>query len=168
MRTGRPLIDVKGQRFGALTVTGRGASDSRGKPYWVCVCDCGRTTRAFGSDLRSGRMKSCGCLRFTGDTNRTHGLSGTQLHWVWKAMRARCNNPRDPAYKNYGGRGITVCDRWSSFENFLADMGPRPDGQTLERVDNDGHYGPDNCVWDTRLAQAHNKRTRQPATREGE
>lgn len=146
------MIDISGQRFGRLTVLeiSRRERLSRGTlVFWKCGCDCGNTIEVRGQALRTGTTKSCGCLRneLTGDRSRTHGRSKTPTHNSWRAMRERCQNPKNVAYKNYGGRGISVCKRWEEFEGFLEDMGERPEGTTLERRDVQKGYSPDNCVW---------------------
>lgn len=153
-------IDLTGQRFGMLVVSEFVERNKRGMARWLCLCDCGNEAVKTLGNLRSGHSKSCGCLRSTTTTREktTHGMYGTPTYKSWSSMITRCNNPANHKYPDYGGRGIKVCERWHAFESFLADMGERPTGKTIGRIDNDGHYDPSNCQWESGKKQGRNKR----------
>lgn len=157
-------INLTGMKSGRLTVVGfshrAGECKSRAL-YWLCACECGNSITARTHALKSGHTQSCGCLQRdrTSESSSSHRMTGTAEHKAWIAMRQRCINPADAGYKNYGGRGITVDQRWEDFEIFLRDMGRRPSSRhSLERVDNSAGYGPSNCIWTTRKAQNNNTR----------
>ncbi len=154
-------IELTGRRFGRLVVLER-AGSTHGKATWRCRCDCGDETVTRGTYLRNGRTASCGCLNIerTRDANTKHGGRYLPEYYVWAAMKSRCGNPKVKLWHRYGGRGVTVCDRWrESFEAFMEDMGPRPSsGHSIDRIDNDGDYEPDNCRWATRAVQARTSR----------
>jgi hypothetical protein len=134
------------QRFGRLLVLSREPS-RRNRTMWLCLCDCGANTVVAANPLVKGRTKSCGCYRRQVLSNLQHGMSGTRTHNIWRGMLKRCQTKTCGAYPHYGGRGIKVCDRWQTFENFFADMGEAPLGSSIEREDVNGDYEPSNCVW---------------------
>lgn len=140
-----------GTRFGKLVVLGY-MEDPRPGAYWLCQCDCGSEVTRAGGSLRAGLTISCGCAQ------KPRGWYRSPAWHSWWGMKNRCLNPNDTHYEYYGGRGITVCDRWLEFTNFLADMGERPAGLTLDRVDTDGDYEPGNCRWATWSEQRMNQR----------
>lgn len=156
--------DLIGKRIGKLLVVSFEGCRNK-KSYWKCLCDCGGIKIIRRSDLVSGNTTSCGCkLKY-----RVHGQAYSATYRSWKAMRYRCSNPKNRCYKDYGGRGIAVCERWdNSFENFYADMGERPDGMTIDRIDNNMGYCPKNCRWATAKEQSRNKQNSKIITALGE
>lgn len=150
--------DLVGQTFGQLTVVMRAdIKSNRGESIWVCKCSCGGTSAVLQWNLRSGNTKSCGCLKIAKNTK--HGKINSREYNSWAKMTQRCRNKENPKYNDYGGRGITICDRWKeSFENFLEDMGYCPEGLSLDRIDVNGNYEPGNCRWTDNTEQSYNQR----------
>lgn len=152
--------DLTGRRFGRLTaVQYEGKRTSNGRT-WVCRCDCGAERTVPANSLRSGNTTSCGCYhREKAATQSTrHGKVRARIYNIWCGMRGRCNNRKHRDYANYGGRGITVCERWQKFESFYADMGDPLPGTSIDRIDNDKGYSPSNCRWATPSTQLANRR----------
>jgi len=157
--------DITGNKYNRLTAL---EFSHKGKKvnYWKCMCDCGKTTTVHINALTSGGTKSCGCLKeqsvkeFIKRATK-HGLYKIAEYKVWQGMKQRCNNTNHSSYKNYGGRGIKVCDRWNSFVNFINDMGEKPAVDlSIDRIDNDGDYEPNNCRWADAITQNNNQRGR--------
>lgn len=176
--THKRFRNLTGQRFGRLLVQAfygkQIRSDGHTRMYFTCLCDCGTVSVVRSASLISGATTSCDCYRveqaskINAIKNRTHGKYGTTVYHVWNGMIQRCYNPNGKSYKRYGGRGITVCDRWKkSFENFYSDMGDPSAGLTLERRDNNLGYSPENCLWASRTAQARNRRSNRLITHSG-
>lgn len=161
-------IDLSGQRFGRLQVIQK-LENSR----WLCKCDCGNETTTTTNSLRRGETRSCGCLHkeVVSTTMKKHGKTNTRLHRIWRHIKYRCFNESSKAYKNYGGRGITVCDEWvNDFQAFYdwAMKNGYSDNLTIDRIDNDGDYSPENCRWATYKMQANNKRNNHLIKQNGE
>lgn len=163
-------INLVGQRFGRLLVQSKAAATPGRDSRWTCRCDCGQSSVVRGTYLRTGKTRSCGCLvRVRARENaKRHGQSRTPTHLSWMGAIQRCTDPNHARYADYGGRGIKVCERWQVFENFLADMGERPAGTSIDRINNDGDYEPDNCRWATKTQQARNCRTNHTLTIDGQ
>lgn len=167
---GKKAIDLTGQSFGQLTVLSR-AENNGIAVMWNCVCSCGTVKSVSAGNLTKGSTVSCGCYRIKNTISRlsTHGMRYTPTYRAWIAMRRRCFVESDDSFKDYGGRGVTVCDRWvNSFDNFLSDMGVRPDGKSLDRIYVNGPYSPENCRWSSLVEQARNKRNSRFITYDGE
>lgn len=170
------FVDLTGQHYGKWLVQARATQNLHGKPAWECVCECGTTKVVAGSVLRMGESTSCGCYqkelaaKNLGDAARKHGLHNTPEYFRWLNLKTRCANPKDPAYADYGGRGIAVCQRWmDSFEAFLEDVGERPSPEhSIDRIDNNGNYEPNNVRWATKQEQANNRRNNVQVTYNGE
>lgn len=164
---GRPFIELTGKRFGRWAVLAqrkRLAQSTNSR--WLCKCDCGTRKIVYGPQLTGGGSKSCGCFRAEEAAKRalihghTTGNNYSKEWSSWHSMRQRCLNPRHPSYRYYGGRGITICARWSNFEKFLADIGNRPSpSHSLDRINNNGNYTPKNCKWSDKKEQGRNRRT---------
>ena len=156
-------INLVGCRFGRLTVIGNFTA-IKGKSFWLCKCDCGQSKFVRASGLVHGQAKSCGCWKNELASARskklltTHGKTGSREYYTHQSMMQRCFNIKSKSYKDYGGRGITICQRWLSFENFYEDMGNRPEGKTIDRIDTNGNYEPSNCKWSTPKEQQTNRR----------
>lgn len=160
---GRKLDDLTGRKFNRLTVIEKAGNDKYGHPKWKCICDCGNETIVLASQLRTGNTKSCGCL--VKETNvklrTTHGMKKSRIYRTWINMKVRCTYQKDKCYKDYGGRGITVCSEWmDSFQAFYdwAMKNGYNDDLTIDRKDVNGNYCPENCKWITMAEQQKNKR----------
>lgn len=172
-------LDLTGAVFDRLTVLEHAGKDNKGNVLWRCRCSCGGELVTYTLMLRTGKKKSCGCLRREKSAQHCRKMT-KHGHWsngkpsseyaIWSSMKARCSNPRHKQYKDYGGRGITVCPEWAdSFERFLADMGARPDqNSSIDRIDNNLGYSPSNCRWATSKQQNNNNRGNRMLTIQGE
>lgn len=153
--------DLVGNRYGRLLVLSVDKDNQKRDSRWICECSCGTKLSVLAMSLKRGSTKSCGCLRdeLAAVRAQTHGQTRSPEYYSWQSMRQRCNKPNHVAYSSYGGRGISVCERWqNSFENFIADLGPRPAGFTLDRINNNDGYTPENTRWATGATQNRNRR----------
>ena len=153
-------VDLTGQSFDRLTVLSYAGNDQDRRALWRCACSCGKDVVVLGKWLRAGRVKSCGCLRkeMIASVKASHRMSATATYRSWASMLTRCSNPKQESYKRYGEIGICVCEQWKRFENFFDDMGVRPEGRTLDRINPFGNYEPGNCRWATPSEQSRNTR----------
>lgn len=155
------IVDLRGHRYGRLLVLNHDPNKMGAKLHWRCRCDCGTEKWVGGNNMRTGKVRSCGCLleEVAGRHAKTHGMCDHPLYSVWGTMLTRCRNANRPRWKDYGGRGIKVCKRWEKFENFFEDMhSTYLPGLTLDRRNNDRGYTPKNCKWSTPTEQAMNTR----------
>lgn len=155
------IKDLTGQSFGRLTVI-RQSYSTDGRAHWTCLCRCGNQKRIAGKSLRNGSTTSCGCFNREQSSRKNfrHGMHNEKIYFVWTQMIQRCKNPSHPKAKYYSLRGITVCDRWRDFRNFLSDMGFPPKGCLLDRINNDGNYEPSNCRWTDAKTSGANRRSK--------
>ncbi len=164
------FIDITGEKFNSLLVVERLENAKGGVTRWKCLCDCGNYTVVRGQNLKRGAVKSCGCLNYS-SKNKTHGMSKTNLYNIWNGMKFRCYNPNSNSYNDYGGRGIVVCDDWiNNFENFYewSISNGYQKGLTIDRIDTNGNYCPENCRWISKGEQAKNRRMNYSIEYKGE
>lgn len=156
------------ERFGRLLVVKKAYAQNK-KLYWECICDCGKTVFVNTSNLKTNRTQSCGCLKIDVllQRSRKHNQRHTKLYEVWKSIKQRCLNPKNKAYHNYGGRGITICDEWANDFNSFYEWSMEnsyKEGLTIDRINNNGNYEPSNCRWTTKIVQCNNTRVNNYVT----
>lgn len=157
LQKGKKMRIKKGDKCNFLTAIEFVEIRKNSEQFWLFRCDCGKEKVISVSRVKRGTTKSCGCL-FKKGNNLKHGMCKKRTYTSWRGMKNRCLNPKNISYKNYGGRGITICPRWLKFENFFIDMDERPKNKSLDRIDNSGNYCKSNCKWSTRTEQNNNKR----------
>lgn len=168
------FIDRTGSKYGKLTVLELDQQKSTKKrKFWICICECGNKTTVLGDNLKGNKTKSCGCLQVENQLvqaakRKKWGKELFPTRHVWQLMLRRCYNPKDSVFSHYGERGISVCERWHTFENFLEDMGVKPEGLSLERKNVNGNYSLENCCWATMTEQTRNRRTTKWVTINGQ
>jgi len=160
-----PKMNLVGQQFGRLTVLDFAGSDKKQQSLFRCVCGCGNEMVTSGRSLKSKQTQSCGCLRVdqgkqVGLQSKLHGLIGTPTYRTWQSMKRRCLSENERGYRWYGAKGVSICDQWMTFEGFLKDMGERPEGKTLDRINPFGNYEKNNCRWADNQTQKANTRKR--------
>ena len=166
-------IDLQGMRFGRLFVVEKYGKAKNGSIIWKCRCDCGKETMVTSCNLRSGSTNACGCLHneFISSLSKKHGLSHTRLHGIWRGIKGRCLNHKNSSYQNYGGRGIKICEEWKdNFENFYewAMSNGYKDDLSIDRIDVNNGYFPENCRWVTDEVQSRNRRNNRKYSHDGE
>lgn len=167
----RKVNNLVGMKFGRWTVIARAENGEHSRiPRWICRCECGNKSTVYGSTLKNGESQSCGCLQkeLLSKRRTSHGMTVTRPYYIWKNAKDRCQNPKCKHYKDYGGRGIKVCEKWETFEGFWEDMGPTYNEKlTIDRIDNNGDYEKDNCRWATAIVQNNNRRICKVYTYQG-
>ena len=160
----KPTME-KGEKHNKLTAIRFSHRDKKSNQIWLFKCDCGNETIVRASEVKNGGTKACGCL--PNPYKPIHKKTGSKVYVSWQSMKQRCLNKNSPSYKNWGGRGITICNRWMKFENFYEDMGERPEGTSIDRINNNKGYFKENCRWATNEEQCNNKRTNHLITYKG-